>query len=348
MKKVFVIALILVSIISLNSFKQDLPIFSISKKDIALKIPKGFPKPNYSFKENKITPDGFLLGRKLFYDPILSKDYFLSCGTCHQQIAAFAHIDHKLSHGVFGKIGIRNVPAIQNLIWKDEFMLDGGINHMDLQPLAPITGETEMGEELSHVLFKLQKDSIYPSLFKKAFGDTSITTERLFKSLSQFVGLMISSNSKYDQVKNGKAYFTTEEQTGYKIFKLKCENCHKEPLFTDNSYQNIGLKVDPTIKDYGRYRITKNPLDSMKFKVPSLRNVEMTYPYMHDGRFNSLEQILMYYAEGKYSGSNIDPSLKKSIGLTKTEQEYLIAFLKTLTDKSFLTDRRFIDPNFKF
>ena len=296
MKAVSVFILLLVVVFLLNSFTEDNPYFIITKKDVEVKLPKNFPKPVYNFKQNKITPEGFTLGRKLFYDPILSKDYFTSCASCHQRFAAFAHIDHPLSHGMLGQIGKRNVPALQNLIWKDAFMADGGINHLDLQPIAPMTSPIEMGETLENIIKKLQNDSVYPQLFYKAFDDSIITSEKLLKSLSQFLCLMISNDSRYDRYIKGKEKFNNHELSGLKLFRSHCESCHKEPLFTDNSYRNIGLKPDTTLRDSGRFAITGMQTDYMKFKVPSLRNVEMTYPYMHDGRFKNLQQVMNHYA----------------------------------------------------
>ncbi len=142
-RHVFTVLVLLLIIVLASGFVGENPYFIITSKDVQLKIPKGFPKPVYDFKQNKISAEGFILGRKLFHDPILSKDSSTSCATCHQRFAAFAHIDHALSHGINGLIGKRNVPAIQNMIWQNTFMWDGGINHLDLQPIAPITSAVE-------------------------------------------------------------------------------------------------------------------------------------------------------------------------------------------------------------
>jgi cytochrome c peroxidase len=347
MKSILVLSVLFLTTFLFNSFVEDNPYFKIEKKDVQIKIPKGFPKPLYDLKKNKITPEGFVLGRKLFYDPILSVDYFTSCSTCHQRFAAFAHIDHPLSHGILGKIGKRNVPGLQNLIWKDAFMADGGINHMDLQPISPITNPIEMGETLENVIRKLQNDSVYPVMFMRAFGDSVVTSERLLKSLSQFLALMISSNSKYDKVKEGKEIFSEQEMKGLKLFRNKCESCHKEPLFTDNTYRNIGLAPDTSLNDKGRGAITGLENDNNKFKVPSLRNVEMTYPYSHDGRFKKLKDVVAHYASPEAFSPNADSTLFKIGFLDEKDQKDIIAFLLTLTDKEYLYDRRFADPNMK-
>ena len=158
----------------------------------------------YDLKKNKVTPEGFVLGRKLFYDPILSLDSSTSCSSCHQRIAAFAHIDHPLSHGINGLIGKRNVPAIQNEIWQQNFMWDGGVTHLDTQPLNPITSPLEMDETMANVVKKLQETEKYKVLFTAAYSDSKVTGQRVLKALSQFELMLKSSNSKYDKVmKNG-------------------------------------------------------------------------------------------------------------------------------------------------
>lgn len=320
---------------------------SITKKNVQLNLPKEFPKPVYQFQNNKVTPEGFTLGRKLFYDEILSRDSTVSCHTCHQRIAAFAHIDHTLSHGIDAKIGTRNVPALQNLIWKDAFMWDGGINHLEVQAINPITSKIEMDETLENVVKKINSNSEYRLLFKRAFKDTLINSQRLLKALSQFTGLMISSNSKYDKFTRGEVTFTEQEKSGYSLFKAKCASCHKEPLFTDNSYRNNGLRADTSLNDLGRGKITGLKEDEYKFKVPSLRNVEMTYPYMHDGRFRTLYDVLKHYGNRVSHSQGVDKAVARIENLSENDRVDLVAFLLTLTDKTFLYDRRFANPNFR-
>jgi cytochrome c peroxidase len=339
-----ILFLLLLFIFLFNSFIAENPFYTISDKDVEVVYPENFPKPFYDFKKNKITTSGFLLGRKLFYDVKLAKDSITSCASCHQRFAAFSHVDHALAHGISGLIGKRNVPALQNLIWKKEFMADGGINHMDLQPIAPLTSPIEMGESLDGIIFKLRNDSLYPGMFKKAFGDTAITTARLMKSLSQFLALMISGDSRYDRFIAGKEKFSDKELNGLVVFRKNCVSCHKEPMFTDYSYRNIGLKPDTALRDSGRAIITRNKKDYMKFQVPGLRNIEMTYPYMHDGRFINLEQVMDHYADKIFFTDNIDPLIKNMPALNAEEKTELVIFLRTLTDKNFLFDKRFIDP----
>lgn len=325
--------------------KQDNPSLKITAKDVKLKIPKLFPKPHYDFSNNKLSPEVFTLGRQLFYDPILSKDNSVSCATCHQRIAAFAHIDHPLSHGIYAKIGTRNVPALQNLIWKDTYMWDGGVNNLEVQPINPITNPIEMDETLENVINKLKNNKDYCVLFKNAFKDTLINSERLLKSLTQFTGLMISSNSRYDKFITRKGTLSNNELLGLEIFKSKCSSCHTEPLFTNNTYQSNELPIDTTLNDIGRGKITGLSSDNYLFKTPSLRNCELTYPYMHDGRFRGLKEVLNYYGNPNNFKNSLNAELKKIGYLTEEDKNNLLSFLKTLTDKEFIYDVRFADPN---
>ncbi len=299
-------------------------------------VPKNFMKPVYNFSKNPLSADKIQLGRALFYDPILSRNNMISCASCHSPYSAFAHTDHALSHGIEDKAGIRNAPALMNLAWQKTFMRDGAVNHLDVQALAPISHPDEMGEDLNHVVAKLQKSQLYPSLFYQAFGDSSVTGEHMLKALSQFMLTLVSSNSKYDSVMLKKAEFTAQEKNGYTLFKKNCASCHTEPLFTNDDFRNNGLPVDLTLNDFGRYRVTKDRSDSLKFKVPTLRNIEFTYPYMHDGRYKKLSQVLHHYTHGIVKNNTLASELKKPIVLTSNETVDIVAFLLTLTDKSFL------------
>jgi cytochrome c peroxidase len=307
-------------------------------------VPAHFPKPVYNFGNNPLTEAKVQLGRALFYDPILSRNNTISCASCHSQFSAFTHVDHALSHGIEDKIGFRNAPALMNLAWQRLFMHDGAINHLDAQALAPISNPVEMDESIAHVVVKLQKTSLYPTLFYKAFGDSTITGEHTLKAISQFMLTLVSANAKYDSVMQKQAVFTMQEQSGYTLFKKNCATCHKEPLFTNDGFSNNGLRVDTTLNDFGRFRITKNPEDSLKFKVPTLRNIEFSYPYMHDGRFKKLSQVLNHYTSGIEKSSTLDKKLQKLIELTPNEKVDLTAFLLTLTDKSYLFNPKFFYP----
>ena len=313
---------------------------SFSQQSNGLVYPNHFPEPSYNFKKNPTSESKRELGRALFYDPILSLVGTISCASCHSPYNSFAHTDHDLSHGINDQIGTRNAPALFNLAWQKTFMWDGAINHLDVQALAPITHASEMGETLENVINKLQESLIYPELFKSAFGDSVITSERMLKSLSQFQLSLVSANSKYDQMRGGRIQFSEQEEMGYEIFKSNCNSCHKEPMFTNYSFENNGLIVDPTLNDFGRWAITKNPLDSLKFKVPSLRNLSYTYPYMHDGRFRNLKEVVNHYTNEINSNKKVNKTLSEEllspIKLNSNEQKDLIAFLLTLNDQSFV------------
>jgi len=325
--------------LSCNKTDPEIP---SAEDDIVLVIPEGFPPPVYDFQFNPLTREGFELGRKLFYDPILSKDNSISCASCHQQFAAFSHLEHPLSHGIYGLLGTRNTPGMFNLIWQQDLMWDGGVHNLEIQPLAPITNPVEMDETLAGVLAKLNAHPVYPGLFEDAFGNDSITSQYFFKAMAQFTGMLISARSKFDLYEQGKASFTTAEKNGLQLFRQKCEGCHQEPLFTDFSYRNNG--IDSMFADSGRAKITFVPDDLGKFKVPSLRNIELTFPYMHDGRYEKLDDVISHYRNGIKYAANLDTLLLQSIPMTDEEQSDIIAFLKTLSDHNFTSDTRFGKP----
>jgi cytochrome c peroxidase len=181
-------------------------------------------------------------------------------------------------------------------------------------------------------------------MFKAAFGSTMINSQRMLKALAQFVGSMVSSNSKYDKVKRGEEKFNPVEAHGYELFKANCATCHKEPLFTDDSYRNNGLSLNNFLKDYGRMAITGDPADSLKFIVPSLRNLSVTFPYMHDGRLYSLYKVVDHYRNGIQISHTLDSSLVNPISMTDSDRDALVYFLHTLKDTSFLKDKRFSQP----
>ncbi|MBJ7429678.1 MAG: cytochrome-c peroxidase, partial [Bacteroidia bacterium] len=298
----------------------------------------------YDFSKNQLTKEKILLGRVLFYDPILSKNNTISCASCHSQYTAFTHVDHALSHGIADRIGNRNAPALMNLAWHQNFMWDGAIHHLDFQSLAPIENHDEMDEKIENVVLKLNQQAAYKQLFLKAYGDSLATGERTLKALSQFMLTLVSANSKYDKVMAQKDTFTQQEQNGYLLFKQHCESCHTEPLFTNLQFENNGLPFDTILKDWGRMRITQKSSDSLKFKVPTLRNIEFSFPYMHDGRFKKLSQVLNHYTNGMVPYQNLSPALKQPIILTSNQKVDITAFLLTLTDKEFLFNKQYSYP----
>jgi cytochrome c peroxidase len=307
-------------------------------------IPKNWPAPVYQFEKNKLTKEKILLGRVLFYDPILSKDSTISCNSCHSPFSAFTHVDHALSHGIHDSVGTRNSPALMNLAWQKHFMWDGAINNLDMQSLAPISHPAEMASSLNEVVVKLNRSNLYKKLFFRAYNDSVATGEHTLKAIAQFMLTLVSSNSKYDKVMNKKAEFTVQEQNGYQIFKSNCAACHTEPLFTNGEFANNGIGLDTILNDIGRMKVTQKKEDAYKFKVPTLRNIEFSYPYMHDGRFKKLKDVLNHYTNGIKKSETLDAKLQNGIILTSNEKVDLMAFLLTLSDKEFLFDAQFSFP----
>ncbi|WP_299365760.1 cytochrome c peroxidase [Winogradskyella sp.] len=315
---------------------------------LEIERPSNFPDIEYNLDNNPVTEAGFQLGKDLFYDGRLSSNDAIACAFCHEQAFAFTHHGHNLSHGVDGAIGFRNSQPIQNMAFYNSFMWDGAASHLDLQPIIPITSELEMNETLANIVQKLKSDSNYQNQFVRAFEDGEISSENILKALSQFMLTMVSSNSKYDKYVRGEDNITLSqvELDGLNTFQNKCASCHATDLFTDQSFRNNGLPVNPQLNDTGRYRLLEDPNDLYKFRVPSLRNVEYTFPYMHDGRFTTLEVVMDFYDSGMVDNGNVDPAFLREdgtlgISLSDYEKESMIAFLKTLTDYEFLEDERF-------
>lgn len=311
-----------------------------------LVAPLGFP-PIKIPANNPMTVEGIALGRKLFYDPILSLDNSQSCGSCHRQNFAFTDSNTTFSRGVSGELGTRNAPPIMNLAWEKKFFWDGGSATLEDQVIGPIQNPVEMHETLPNVLLKLRSHAEYPRLFKRAFGTDSITTMLLMKAVAQFERTVISANSKYDQYIRGEVDLSADELAGKELYldqaKGDCVHCHIiGSTFTDFDFKNNGL--DSVFKDLGRYNITLVDADKGKFKTSSLRNIALTAPYMHDGRFTTLEQVLEHYnSEFKITPTtDVNIALGKRGRLNELEKTQIIAFLKTLTDNDFITN-----PNFK-
>lgn len=318
------------------------------KTPLSFRKPSNFPEIIYNLEANPLTDKGFELGKKLFYDGNLSSDGVVACAFCHQQKFAFTHHGHQFSHGIDNREGTRNAPPVQNMAFQGQFAWDGAAFHLDLFSIIPITNPNEMGETMSSVLEKLKKNTDYQNMYSQAFDNGKINADNTLKALSQFMILMVSANSKYDKYvrKEKGGVFTEKEKKGLATFKLKCASCHKTDLFTDDSFRNNGLAINPELKDQGRMRVTLQKEDRYKFKVPSLRNVEITAPYMHDGRFGSLKSVLNFYSDGVQNTTNLDPLLKLSDGtygikLSHEEKENIILFLKTLTDEEFIKNPLF-------
>ncbi len=332
----------------LNSCSDEYEGIPIDKDEAYnLEKPNGFPEMTFDITGNPITVNGVALGKKLFYEGKLSRNNTISCGFCHIQEYAFTHHGHPVSHGIDDKLGIRNTPAIQNMAFLKNFTWDGVSHNLDERSLVPITTDFEMDSSLPEVVGKLNADTNYKKMFKAAYGDDNITGERVLKAISQFMRTMISADSKYDRYKKGAANSQTKNSRGMALFNNKCASCHSGELFTDESYRNTGMYYNSQYDDRGRYRVTLDWNDNMKFRVPSLRNVEHTAPYMHDGRFYTLEAVLNFYTDNVEDQPNLDPILKQNghigIAMNTVEKQYIIAFLKTLSDQNFLTNKKFAE-----
>jgi cytochrome c peroxidase len=310
----------------------------------ALPVPPLFPAPLYNNNENPLSREGIELGRRLFYEKKLSIDNEHPCSSCHEQRSSFGTFEHDRSHGVYNSHTLRNAPVLVNLAWAPYFHWDGQFESLALQATHPITGDHEMGETFPGIIRKLEADPSYKKDFQHVFKTTSIEPLQIVKALAQFTATMISANSRYDQYKKGLVPFTSQEQAGYQVFLQHCNSCHREPLFTDHSFRNIGLPIDPTLNDLGRMRITFLSSDSLKFKVPTLRNCYLSSNYMHDGRFISIQQCINHYRFQVQPGATVDPLLRQGIAMSNQQADQLMAFLKTLTDSSFVTDRRLARP----
>ena len=313
-------------------------------------------------KDNPTTVQGVALGRMLFYEKRLSANNTLSCGTCHQQKHAFTDGGKAVSAGVTGINGNRSTMALVNLAWQKTFMWDGRDSSLEKQGRGPVQNPIEMHQNLSRVVNKLQNTETYPLEFFKVFGSKEITEENVFKALAQFERTLISSNSKFDQNEaSGGRYFNAQERAGQALYNIhpyskpprgaNCFDCHGGAHFNRNIITNNGL--DNSFTDPGLGGVTGKASDMGKFKAPTLRNIALTAPYMHDGRFKTLEEVLDHYNEHVQMNSpTLDPQMTTSnlvgtqvqLGLTPQEKEQVIAFLKTLSDSTFVNDPRFSDP----
>ena len=313
-----------------------------------LVIPAGFPDMLIP-ADNPMTIEGVFLGRQLFYDSILSGDNTQSCGSCHTPAFNFSDNGERFSKGITGDIGTRNSMAVINVGWMTELFWDGRAKGVEEQALGPVPNPIEMHLKWPDAQLKLNEHPDYPDLFFKAFGTREIDSILVVKAIAQFERTMISSNSKWDRYLRGEVSLTQAEAQGFEIFfteKGDCFHCHATILFTDNLPHNNGL--DSVFADQGYGGITKNPLDNGKFKTPTLRNIVFSAPYMHDGRFETLEEVVDFYSDGVKWSPTVDPLMKKvnqgGVRLTEQEKQNLIAFIKTLTDTTFINNPDFSNP----
>ena len=305
--------------------------------------------------DNPLTVEGVALGRRLFYEKRLSANNTIACAGCHLQRLAFTD-GRRFSIGFDGTPTKRNSMSLANSLWVRNFFWDGRAAGLETQAVTPLTDPHEMGQPLDSAAAKLRTAKTYTAAFSAAFGSSDITPKRIVQALAQFERTLISANAPYDRMLRGEYQFTRQEQQGLDLFfggggkvrSLGCANCHGGPRTLTETYHNNGL--DTIFSDSGRAAVTKMPYDRGRFRVVTLRNIALTGPYMHDGRFTTLPEVLDHYSEHIAGGPTLSPTLRDSAGrpvllhLTDVEKKALLAFLNTLTDSTFITDPRFSDP----
>jgi cytochrome c peroxidase len=311
-----------------------------------LTISKSFPMPDLP-RDNPLTVEGVSLGSELFFDRRLSGNNSQSCAACHHPREVFTE-RRRVSRGIDGEFGTRHAMPLENLAWKKEFFWDGRAASLREQVLQPIQNPIEMHQSLNSLVTKITADSNYHRLFANAFGSGVINSDRIARALEQFLLVQVSFDSKFDRVAQGEEKFTADEERGFKLFHTEydpyhgqygadCFHCHGGALFQSQSFANNGL--DYVSRDQGRYLVTKLAGDRGKFSVPSLRNVAVSGPYMHDGRFRTLEEVVEHYCTGMKRSATLDPNLAKhpdgGVPLSESDKHALVAFLKTLTDTRF-------------
>lgn len=325
--------------------------------DYELNIPDGLPQMEIPL-DNAMTNEGVQLGRHLFFDPIFSLDSTISCASCHLPELGFSDPD-AVSLGVNDAMGTRNAMSLVNVgFYTKGLFWDGRVQTLEEQALLPVEDHLEMNEAWPNVLEKLARHEDYPAMFREAFGieyADEITKELAVKALAQFERILISGNSRFDQASRNEIFLEDEEVNGQQLFFFElaqtanhpgCSHCHGGPLLTDNRFLNNGLDSVGNLNgfaDKGRGIVTSRFGDNGKFRVPSLRNIELTAPYMHDGRFNTLEEVIEHYASGGHWAENIDANIRP-FTLSEQEQQELLAFLRSFTDESFVNNPDFQNP----
>ena len=356
MKKIIYIFFIL--FISCKDKGDGLDIVVYSPTFYTLKTPSSFPKMDIP-ADNPLTTEGVELGRFLFYDKLLSGDGTMACANCHMPQGNFTD-NQATSKGIDGIFGQRSSMSLENIGYISKGLFwDGRVKTLEEQALLPVEDKIELHNSWEKVVEKLQNHVDYPIKFRKAFGISAknqITKELAVKAIAQFERILISGNAKVDRVFRREDFFTDDELTGYQLFfnaagapDAQCGHCHTSPFYTSNDYFNNGLDSVNSLNDFkdkGRGKFTLKPTDNGKFRTPTLRNIELSAPYMHDGRFKTLEEVVEHYASGGHYAENIDPFIPtiKSIQLTVRQKKQLISFLKTLTDTSFTTNPAFQNP----
>lgn len=357
----FAITLLLGMVIVVGCKKDDDPAEDEVKYDDTPYLLEygNLPNPDLPL-DNGLTVEGVKLGRMLFYENLLSKDGSQSCASCHRQVDAFSDTA-QFSTGVEGLLGGRQAMPIFNMAWhSNQFFWDGRANLLRDQSLLPIQDPLEMNETLENVVTKLSNSQTYTDQFVRAFNSPTVTSEKVSLALEQFMMSIVSYESKYDRYLAGLETLTESEARGLELFETEyneffpddsgadCAHCHGGMNFENDQYMNNGLDTDANFTDLGRENATGDPADRAKFKVPSLRNVELSPPYMHDGRFQTLEEVVDHYNEGIQESSTVDQTVLNTMNtglfLDAQDKEDLVNFLKTLTDDSYRTNPAYSSP----
>lgn len=308
--------------------------------------------------ENPVTVEGVDLGRHLFYDPILSSDSSIACATCHRQENAFSDGGTQFSVGFGGATTQRNTPPLFNLAWYNGLFWDGRAANIEAQVFEPVRNHDEMNLDWGKAEQRVQNSPFYRQKFRAAFGDEAIDSVQIAKAIAQFERTLLSHNSTYDNAIQEKVKLSHDEYRGFVIMNdqsmgdcLHCHNTDGNPLATSLRYSNNGLDsvyAANKYRDAGRGVVTGNLEDYGKFKIPSLRNIAVTAPYMHDGRFKTLEEVVEFYASGLHDGANVDPKMQHAhrggVPLTADEKRQIVAFMRALTDSTFITNPAFSNP----
>lgn len=358
-KKIILLFVIVIAVVLIASRGTD-PVYT---DPFQLEYPDYFGNRISIPEDNPTTKQGVYLGRMLFYEKKLSSNGIISCASCHQQKLAFT--DGKaFSPGINDVPTKRNSMSLANLLWVRNFFWDGRAKGLEEQAKFPLNDPHEMGAYLDKAVTALQKTKKYPLLFRQAFGTAEITSDKITKAIAQFERTLISANSNYDKYLKGDYTPTKEESNGMELFMnspipeknvrgANCAQCHGTPKMYMELFHNNGLDTEP--KDSGREALTGMANDRGRFRVATLRNIALTAPYMHDGRFKNLEEVLDHYNEHINPSRTLSVSLKdrsnnlngKNLGLTASEKSDIISFLKMLTDSTFITDPKFSDPHLK-
>lgn len=282
-------------------------------------------------KDNPYSAEKASLGKTLYFDKRLSADGTVACSTCHDPKFAFTD-GAPVSTGISGQKGGRSAPTVLNRAWSNSQFWDGRAPSLEAQALGPVQNPIEMGNSLDGMVKTLNGIAGYKPLFSKAFGDGEINADRVAKAIATFERTVVSGNSPYDRWKAGQATAMSQAAIrGYHVFqKAECDACHEGQNFTSNMYTNIGMGIDKPEADLGRYVVTKQDGDWGAFKTPTLRDIEHTAPYMHDGSLKTLEEVVDYYDKGGTPNKNLDPHVKKR-NLSAAEKADLVAFMKALS-----------------